>query len=165
MKISSERTKREYFYTHYFMGVLAYVVISRHFILKLIIWRLSSWKTIIPRISLTCILNHFLINYIRLKLLLKMHLKEMFLLSCRPWGSTSFQIRKKLQKLFSDKLTSFNLKIVFMSPVRVKSFFIFTDKLPMTLLSGLVYNCKCGGCKLPIMVRPNAILKFEFVNI
>ena len=75
-----------------------------------------------------------------------MHLKEMFLLSCCPWGSTSFQIRKKLQKLFSDKLTSFNLKIVFTSPVRVKSFFIFKDKLPMTLLSGLVYNCKCGGC-------------------
>ena len=34
-------------------------------------------------------------------------------------GSTSFQIRKKLQKLFSDKLTSCNLKIVFTSPVRV----------------------------------------------
>ena len=28
-------------------------------------------------------------------------------------GSASFQIRKKLQILFSDKLTSFNLKIVF----------------------------------------------------
>ena len=40
-------------------------------------------------------------------------------------GSTSFQIRKKLQKLFRDKLTSCNLKIVFTSPVRVKSFFTF----------------------------------------
>ena len=28
-------------------------------------------------------------------------------------GSASFQIRKKLQILFSDKLTSYNLKIVF----------------------------------------------------
>ena len=37
-------------------------------------------------------------------------------------GSTSFQIRKKLQKLFSDKLTSCNLKIVFTSPIRVKAF-------------------------------------------
>ena len=61
-------------------------------------------------------------------------------------GSTSFQIRKKLQILFSDKLTSCNLKIVFMSPVRVKSFFIFEDKLPKMLLSGLVYQYKCGGC-------------------
>ena len=60
-------------------------------------------------------------------------------------GSTSFQIRKKLQKLFSDKLTSCNLKIVFTSPVRVKSFFTFKDKLPKMLLSGLVYQYKCGG--------------------
>ena len=61
-------------------------------------------------------------------------------------GSTLFQIRKKLQKLFSDKLTSCNLKIVFTSPVRVKSFFTFKDKLPKILHSGLVYNWKCGGC-------------------
>ena len=61
-------------------------------------------------------------------------------------GSTSFQIRKKLQKLFSDKLTSCNLKIVFTSPVRVKSFFTFKDKSPKMLLSGLVYKYKCGGC-------------------
>ena len=61
-------------------------------------------------------------------------------------GSTSFQIRKKLQKLFSDKLTSCNLKIVFTSPVRVKSFFTFKDKSPKMLLSGLVCKYKCGGC-------------------
>ena len=61
-------------------------------------------------------------------------------------GSTSFQIQKKLQKLFSDKLTSCNLKIVFTSPVRVKSFFTFKDKLPKMLLSGLVYQYTCGGC-------------------
>ena len=61
-------------------------------------------------------------------------------------GSTSFQSRKKLQKLFSDKLRSSNLKIVFTSPVRVKSSFTFKDKLPKMLLSGLVYQYKCGGC-------------------
>ena len=61
-------------------------------------------------------------------------------------GSTSFQIRKKLQKLFSDKLTSCNLKIIFTSPVRVKNFFTFKDKLSKMLLSGLVCKYKCGGC-------------------
>ena len=61
-------------------------------------------------------------------------------------GSTSFQIRKKLQELFSDKLTSCNLKIVFTSPVRVKSFFTFKDKLLKSLISELVYKYKCGGC-------------------
>ena len=55
-------------------------------------------------------------------------------------GSTSFQIPKKLQRSFSDKLMSCNLKIVFTSLVWVKSFFPFEDKLPKMLLSGLVYN-------------------------
>ena len=59
---------------------------------------------------------------------------------------TLFQIQKKLQKLFSSKLMSCSLKIVFTSPVRVKSFFIFKDKLPKMLLSGLVYKYECGGC-------------------
>ena len=53
-------------------------------------------------------------------------------------GSTSFEIRKELQKLFDDKLTSCNLKIIFTSPVRVKGFFTFKDKLPKMLLPGLV---------------------------
>ena len=60
-------------------------------------------------------------------------------------GSNSFQIQK-LQKLFSNKLTSCNLKIVFTWPIRVKSFFTFKDKLPKMLLSGLVYKYKCSGC-------------------
>ena len=60
-------------------------------------------------------------------------------------GSTSFQTRKKFQKLFSDKLTSSNLKIVFTSPVRVKRIFTFKDKLPKMLLSGLVCRYKCDG--------------------
>ena len=41
---------------------------------------------------------------------------------------------------------SFNLKIVFTSPVRVKSFFTFKNKLPEMLFSGLAYQYKFGGC-------------------
>ena len=85
-------------------------------------------------------------------------------------GSTLFQIRTKLQKLFTDILASCNLKIVFTSPVIVKSLSTFKDKLPKILLSGLVYKFKCGGCvhvaaMLSIMVTPNTILKSELVNI
>ena len=61
-------------------------------------------------------------------------------------GSISFQIRKKLQKLFSDKFMSCNVKIIFTSPTRVKSFFTSKEKLPKLLLSALVYKYKCGGC-------------------
>ena len=58
MKVSFQRSKREDFYTHYFTRVLAYVVISRHFLLKSVTWRLS-WKTIIRQILLIRVLNHF----------------------------------------------------------------------------------------------------------
>ena len=40
---------------------------------------------------------------------------------------------------------SFDLKIVFTSPVRLKSFFTLKDKLPKMLLSGLFYKYKRGG--------------------
>ena len=80
-------------------------------------------------------------------------------------GNTSFQIRKKLQKLFSDILTSCNLKIVFTSPVRVKSFFTFKDKLPKMLLSGLLTSISVVAAMPSIMEKPNAILKSEFGNI
>ena len=68
-------------------------------------------------------------------------------------GSTSFQSQKKLQKLFSDKLTPCNLKIVFTSLVRVKSFFIFKYNLPKMLLSGLVYKYNCGDCNATSYVK------------
>ena len=53
-------------------------------------------------------------------------------------------------------MTSFNLKIVFTSPVRIKSFFTFKDNLSKILLSGFVYRYTCGGCYVtPIMKRTN----------
>ena len=76
-------------------------------------------------------------------------------------GNTSFQI----QKNFGDKLTSCNLKMVFTSPFRVQSFFIFKDKLAKMLLSGLVYKHKCGGCDAIYCGRPSVILKSEHVTI
>ena len=49
-------------------------------------------------------------------------------------GSTLFQSQKNPQKLFTDESKTYNLKIVFMSPVRVKRFFNFKVKLPKMLL-------------------------------
>ena len=141
--VSFQRTKREDFYTHYFIGVLAYVVISRHFILKLIIWRLSSWETIISPNFIDWCIKSFLNKLYTPKVMVQNAPKRNIFVKLLFLGSTSFQIRKKLQKLFSDKLTSCSLKIVFTSPVTVKSFFTFKDKLPKVLLSGLVWWLQC----------------------
>ena len=67
---------------------------------------------------------------------------------------------KKLPKLFTDKLTSCNLIIVFVSAFRVKSFFTFKDKLPKMFTRIVVV-----AAMLPIMVIPNRILKSYFVKI
>ena len=80
-------------------------------------------------------------------------------------GSTAFQIRKKLHKLFSDKVTSGNLEIVFRSSVIVKSFFTFNNKLRKMLLSGLVYQHKCGGCNTIYYEKTKRHFKSEFENI
>ena len=73
--------------------------------------------------------------------------------------SISFQILKKLQKLFNHKLTYYNLKLVFTSPVRVKSYLTFKDKLPKLLLSGLVCKYKCVGCNATCYGKTKRYLK------
>ena len=89
-----------------------------------------------------------------------MCLRGICFLSCRSWEV--FQIRKKLQQLFTDKLTSCNLRIIYMSPTSVKSIFTLKDRLPKMLLSGLVSKYQCDSC----IVTYYGQAKFveEFVN-
>ena len=133
MKVSFQRTKREDFYTHYFIEVLAYVVISRHF-------KTMLTKNNYPLNFIDLCVKSFLNKLYTPKVVVPNVPKRNVFVKLPFLGSTSFQIRKKLQKLFSDKLTSCYLKIVFMSPVRVKSFLESKAKLPKMLLSGLVHE-------------------------
>ena len=147
MKVSFQRTKREDIYTYYFIEVLAYVVISRHFIL----FKIDHLKTILIKnyyhLNFKDSCNKLFLNKLYTPKIVVPNVPERNVFVKLPFlGSTSFQIWKKLQKLYSDKLTSCNLKIVSMSPVRVKSFFAFKDKLPNMLLPGLVYQYLCGYC-------------------
>ena len=87
--------------------------------------------------------------------------KKMFLLSGRSWEL----LRKKLQKLFSDKLTPCNSKIVFTSSVRVKSFSPLRISYPRCYFQDLFRSISVVAAMLPIKEIPNAILKSEFVNI
>ena len=57
-------------------------------------------KNNILRILFISVLNHSLINYFHLKLLFRMYLKEMCLLSCRSWKVPCF----KFQRLFKNYL-------------------------------------------------------------
>ena len=138
--------KREDFYTHYFIGPPIYVVILQHVILKLIIWRLSLQKNnYLLNFIDSCIKSFF--NKLYTPKVMVPNVPKINLFVKLPFlGTTSFQFWNKLQELFSDKSASCNLRIVFTSPVRVKTFFTIKDKLPKMLVSGLVYKYKCGGC-------------------
>ena len=61
-------------------------------------------------------------------------------------GPTSLEIRTRLRILFSNKLPFYNLRIIFSSSCRLKTFFHFKDRIPKYLRSGLVYKFKCAGC-------------------
>ena len=151
IKVSFQRTKNEDFYRHYFIGVLTYVLISRSFIWKSIIWKLSSERTITLWIVLIRALIHFFTTWIQIKFLSRIE-KGCF---CKAIFLWKHQIWKKLQKLFTDKLRSSNLKIILASPVRVKIFFTFIDLL--------LY---CSGSNFTYYgIRLNVTLKSKFVNI
>ena len=143
MKVSFQRTKRGEFCIHYFFFSIC--CDPKTFHLEIDHLKAIFRKKIIFLILFIGILSHFLTNYIHSKLLFRIYLKRWFF-KLPLFGSTSFQIWNKLQKLFADKLTFSNLNIVFTLSVIVKSFFIFNDKLPKMLLSRLGYEYNCGCC-------------------
>ena len=61
-------------------------------------------------------------------------------------GKTSFNIRTKLRRIFSEKLPQCNLKVVFTSSCRIQNFFNFKDQIPKLLRSGIVYKFECDSC-------------------
>ena len=79
--------------------------------------------------------------------------------------STSFQIQNKLQNLFSDKLTSCNLKSFLRHPLESKPFSPSKISYLRCYFQDLFTSISVVAVMLPIMERPNAILKSEFVNI
>ena len=94
-----------------------------------------------------------------------MHLKEMLFLKLPFLGSTSLQIRKKLQKLFNNKLTSCKSKIVLRNPLESKAFSPSRIRYLGCYFQDLFISISVVAEMLPIMVRPNAIFNSEFVNI
>ena len=83
--------------------------------------RNESFTEYPQKTSLILLFNHYLVTCIRLDLLFIRYLKGMFSFSCHSWEALGFL------ESFTSKLTSFNLKMAFMSPIRVKRFFTFKE--------------------------------------
>ena len=63
-------------------------------------------------------------------------------------GTSSWKVKNELIRTFRKNVPFCNLKIVFKTGVRLSSFFPFKDKLPKSLLSGVIYQFTCAKCNL-----------------
>ena len=61
-------------------------------------------------------------------------------------GKFSLQIRTRINRVIKNKLPNCNFRIVFQTKCKFIIFFIFKDKIPVFLRSGIVYKFICGGC-------------------
>ena len=61
-------------------------------------------------------------------------------------GSLSLQTRTKLRKPFKGILNCCKLQIVFKSQNKLAKVFLFKDRIPKELTSGVVYKFQCGLC-------------------
>ena len=61
-------------------------------------------------------------------------------------GTQFIRLKKKLNKLLKEQLSSGKLEMVFRTTQRMSSCFRFKDAIPHSLLSGVIYEYKCPGC-------------------
>ena len=55
-------------------------------------------------------------------------------------GSISWKVKKELVNIISDCAGSCKVKVVFKSSNKLSSFFSYKDKLPKSLMSGVIYH-------------------------
>ena len=61
-------------------------------------------------------------------------------------GTTSLRTKNSLVRKFRDLVPFSKLKIIFKSSRRLSSCFSFKDKIPKSLMSGVIYKFTCAGC-------------------
>ena len=98
MKVLFQRTKSLDFHIHYFLGVLAYFVVSRHFIWKSIIEDNAHGKYYRPNF-IDSYFKSFLNKLYTSKVIVQSVPKRNVFVKLPFLGSILFQIQKKLQKL------------------------------------------------------------------
>ena len=63
-------------------------------------------------------------------------------------GSISWRVKNELIRSFRDVAPFCNVKVVFKTSTKLASFFTFKDRLPKSLMSGVIYHYHCARCNL-----------------
>ena len=74
--------------------------------------------------------------------------KKEFLVFLPFLGTTSWRTKNSLIRSFREHLPFSKLKIIFKSSRRLSSCFSFKDKIPKSLMSGVIYQYTCPECNL-----------------
>ena len=85
--------------------------------------------------------------------------KKNLFLSLPYVGEIFLQTRTKLKQSLKGLLNSCKLQIVFKSQRKLSNDFRFKDRLPSTLVSGVVYKYTCGRCNSTYYGETNRHLK------
>ena len=85
--------------------------------------------------------------------------KEVMYISLPYLGETSNKIECALQKSFKNFLPHINFRFIHNNTFKIKSFFNFKDKLPLTIRASTVYEYKCPNCQLGYIGSSTRTLK------
>ena len=61
-------------------------------------------------------------------------------------GKLSLKIRTRINRIMKNKLPYCNIQFIFQTKCKISNCFIFKDKIPSLLHSGIVYKFQCGSC-------------------
>ena len=61
-------------------------------------------------------------------------------------GKLSLHIRPRINRIMKNKLPYCNIQFAFQTKCNISNFFTFKDKIPLFLLSDIVYKFQCGSC-------------------
>ena len=94
-----------------------------------------------------CIFNFFNKQYEKRAIVHTVPKKELFLVL--PFlGANSWKTKNELIRTFRKIVPFCNLKIVYKTTRRLSSCFTFKDKIPKSLMSGVIYRYTCAECNL-----------------
>ena len=79
-------------------------------------------------------------------------------------GSISGKVQKNLKSLARRYLPSSDIVVIFKSPSRLSSVFNFKDKLPLYLVSGVIYKYTFMLANALKLAKPNVISIIGFLT-
>ena len=80
------------------------------------------------------------------------------------YGYLSYTVRRKLNQLLKIHLPDAKFRFIFTNPFTIKSFFPHKDKIPMRLMSNIVYQYTCSQCKLRYLGESTRSLKLRMAE-